>query len=67
MRLLLVLGRTRCSDGELTRLSLADVLIQLRCEKCRQPPKLVALVEDPAGNAAGRIAPPGCVGLVGEE
>jgi hypothetical protein len=51
--------RLMASNRELTRLSLADVLIQLRCEKCRQPQELVALVEDPAGNVDRRIAPPG--------
>jgi hypothetical protein len=60
--------RLMASNHELARLSLADVLIQLRCEKCREPPKIVVIVEDPAGNAAGRIAPPGWrVVLIGED
>jgi hypothetical protein len=38
--------------------TLADVLVRLRCQKCRQPPASAALVGDAVGQAAGRGGSP---------
>ena len=43
------------SSRELAGATVADVLVQLRCEKCRQRPISVALVDDPACQAPGRM------------
>lgn len=43
------------ANREMAAATVADVLVQLRCEKCRQPPITVALVDDPAGQAPGRM------------
>jgi hypothetical protein len=46
-------------NRELAGATVADVVVQLRCEKCHRRPIMVALVEDPAGQAAGRMGPSG--------
>ncbi len=45
--------RMMASNCVLAGLTVADVLIQLRCQKCERRPASVALVEDPAGHAQG--------------
>ena len=48
--------------------TIADVLVQLRCERCHQRPTSVAVAENPAGRAHGVIGPPGWrVVLIGED
>jgi hypothetical protein len=46
--------RMMAANRGLAGATLADVVVQLRCEKCRQRPIAVALVNDPAGEAPGR-------------
>jgi hypothetical protein len=51
--------RIMVANRELAGATVADVLVQLRCEKCRQRPITVALVNDPAGQAPGRMGSSG--------
>ena len=47
--------RMIAANRELAGATVADVLVQLRCEKCRQRPISIALVDDPGRYAPGRI------------
>jgi hypothetical protein len=51
--------RLMAANREVAGATVADVVVQLRCEKCRQPPLTVALVDDPAGQAPGRMGSSG--------
>jgi hypothetical protein len=47
-------GHVMAANRGLAGATLADVVVQLLCEKCRQRPIAVALVNDPASEAPGR-------------
>jgi hypothetical protein len=47
--------RMMAANRELAGQSIADVLVQLRCEKCGQKPVRVALEEDPAATSPHRM------------
>jgi hypothetical protein len=47
--------RMMAANRELAGQTLADVLVQLRCEKCGQKPMRVALEEDAAAASADRM------------
>jgi hypothetical protein len=52
------------TDRELAGQSIADVLVQLRCEKCGQKPIRVALEEDAAATAQDRMGGYGWLVLI---
>jgi len=59
--------RVMASNRGLADRTLADVLVQLRCQHCHQRPGSAALMGDAAGRAAGRLSPPGWrVALLGD-
>lgn len=60
--------RTLATNHTLAEVSIADVLVKLRCEACGERPIAVALASDQTAGAYGKIGDPGWrVMLVGDD